>query len=182
MRRLAWMGAVAAAAVVAAGCGGDESSSGSATTDWADGVCSALTTWSAELTSTAEGLKEAGTSISKDDLSAAADDVRTATQTLGDDLRGLGRPDTEAGQTAQDTLTQLADDLSAEVETITTAVDEASGLSGAITAFQTVSSTLAEMGSQVASALSTLESLDGGQELEDAFAQAPACADLQGGS
>lgn len=181
MRRLTLAAVVAAAVMSAAGCGSDDTSE-SATTEWADGVCSALSTWSQELGSTADGLKEAGTSISKDDLSAAADDVRTATETLGDDLRGLGRPDTEAGQTAQDTLTQLADDLSAEVETITTAVDEASGLSGAITAFQTVSSTLAEMGSQVASALSTLESLDGGQELEDAFAQAPACADLQGGS
>ena len=179
MRRWAMAAALAATMALAAGCGSDDTSSTSATTDWADGVCQALTTWGDALSSTADSLKDGG--LSTDGLSDAADEIKGATETLGDDLRSLGRPDTEAGQSAQDTLTQLADDLSGEIDTITTAVDEASGVSGAVQAIATVSSTLTEMASQVGGALSSLEALDGGQELEDAFAQAESCADLQGG-
>ena len=51
---------VVAAALFAAGCGGssDDSSGASPTEEWADGLCSAITTWTSSLTSIGDSLKE----------------------------------------------------------------------------------------------------------------------------
>ena len=180
MRRWIAIGAVAAAAVVAAGCGGDDTSGTSATTEWAGGVCTAVTTWKDALAGATDSLK--GGNVTADSLKSAAGDVEDATRTLADDLKGLGKPDTEAGQAAQDTISSLADELSSGADTIQSAVDSASGVSGALTAFSTVSSTLVTMGQQVGSTVTELEGLEGGQELKDAFTEADSCSSLTSGS
>ena len=90
----------------------------------------------------------------------------------------LGRPDTHAGQEAQDTLNGLADDLSDEADTIESAVEDVSGVSEVLGAVSTVSSTLLTMGEQVGSAVSRLEALDGAEELKDAFEEADSCSEL----
>ena len=180
MRRWIAIGAVAAVTLVAAGCGGDDTSDTSAATQWAGDVCSALTTWKDDVSAAAESLQ--GGNLSADALKSAVGDVGDATRTLADDLKGLGRPDTEAGQEAQDTLTSLADELATEADTIESAVENASGISEILTAVSTISSTLGTMGQQVSSAFSNLEDLEGGQELKDAFTESDSCSSLAGGS
>ena len=179
MRRWIAIGAVAAAAVVAAGCGGGDTSGTSATTEWAGGVCTAVTTWKDAVAGAADSLK--GGNVTADGLSSAAGDVEDATRTLADDLKGLGRPDTESGRAAQDTVSSLADE-SGGADTIQGAVDDASGVGGVVQALSTVSSTLVTMGQQVGSAVSQLEALEGGQELTDAFTEADSCSSLTSGS
>jgi len=178
MRRWIAIGAVAAAAAVAAGCGGDDTKDVSATTEWAGGVCTALVTWKDAVAGAGDSLE--GGNLSTDAVKSAAGDIEDATGTLADDLKALGRPDTEAGQQAEDTITTLADDLSGEADTIRNTVDEVSGVSDALQAASTVSSTLKTMGEQVGSAVSELEALDGAQELRDAFEQADSCKSLTG--
>lgn len=178
MRRWIALGALAVAVVVAAGCGGDDTTATSATTEWAGGVCTALVTWKDAVAGAGESLQ--GGNLSADGLKGAAGDVEEATRTLADDLKGLGRPDTQAGQEAQDTITTLADDLAGEADTIASAVDNASGVGEVLQAASTVSSTLVTMGQQVGSAVSQLEGLDGAQELKDAFAEADSCSGLSG--
>jgi hypothetical protein len=180
MRRWIAIGAVAAATLVAAGCGGDDTSDTPAAAEWAGGVCTALTTWKDEVSGAAESLQDGN--LSADALKSAVGDVGDATRTLSDDLKGLGRPDTEAGQEAQETLASLADELATEADTIESAVEDASGISEILTAVSTISSTFVTMGQQVSSAFSSLEDLEGGQELKDAFTESESCSSLAGGS
>jgi hypothetical protein len=157
-----------------AGCGGGDGG-GSSTTEWADGVCSAITDWSESITSTAQSLR--GGNLSQDELSGAVDDFESATSDFIDDLRGLGKPDTDAGEQAEESLDQLADDVDENVSKLKSDVDDADGVAAAATAVTTALST---MGSQLSSTFSELEQLDAAGELEDAFKEADSCDELGG--
>ena len=62
-----------------------------------------------------------GGNLSADSLESAVDDVKEATETLADDLRDAGTPDTEDGQQAKDLVDQLADEIDeAWLEGVTT--------------------------------------------------------------
>ena len=165
-------------AALAAGCGGDDETS--TTVSWADGVCTAITTWTDSISSATESLRADG--AVEDRVEAAVDDVKEATDTLADDLEGLGRPETDAGAQAEDALDTLADDVQRGIETIETAADDVSGASEALTAVSTISATLVTMGELVSSTFEELEQLDTAGELEDAFEEADSCADLRSGS
>jgi uncharacterized protein YoxC len=172
--RVASMVAVAAALVIAAGCGGGDDTS--ATEQWASSACSAVNTWMSSIESIGDSLKEDPT---KEGIDKAYDDLTSSTQTLVDDLKGLGRPETEAGQEAEDAINALADDLDQSLEEMQTAIDDAAGASGVLSAISVVSGNLATMGDDVSSTVDTLEQLEGGEELKDAFDKAESCADLR---
>jgi uncharacterized protein YoxC len=174
MHRAALKVAVVAALALAAGCGGGDDSS--ATEQWASSACSAVNTWMSSVESIGNTLKEDPT---KEGVDKAYDDLMSSTQTLVDDLKGLGRPETEAGQEAEDAINSLADDLDQSLEEMQTAIDDASGASGVLSAISVVSGNLATMGDDVSSTVDTLEQLEGGQELKDAFDKADSCADLR---
>ena len=166
---------------LAAGCGGDDdgggSSDASATDDWANDVCSAVTDWTTAMTSVGSSLQ--GGDVSKDSLDEALDNVRDATDQFAGDIRGLGRPDTEAGEEAKQTLDGLADDLEKGRDEIDDAVQGADTAQELVAAFPTVTQTLTTMSNDVASAFSSLQQLDAGGELEDAFSQAQSCDELE---
>jgi methyl-accepting chemotaxis protein len=166
-------------ALAAAGCGGGSSGSDEtqSTSDWADGLCSAITSWK---DSVADATKEVtGGDISKDSLENAANDIGDANQTLADDLNGLGRPDTESGQKVEDSVQQLSDDVDSSEDKIKDAVDSADDVSSVIAAVSTVTSTLGTLASQVGSALTNLAKLDPRGEIQDAFSQADSCDSLR---
>jgi len=172
---------VLAAAILAAGCGGGSSSSGttesSATPagDWANSVCEAFASWKSSITEAGQGIKD---NPSEEGIRTAGDEIRSATQTLADDLRGLGKPDTPSGQEAKDEIDQLATSLDTSLQKITDAMDNSSGTSGTVAAATTIGTTLVEMGNQVSSAFTQLEQVDAQGQLEDAFQQADSCAGL----
>jgi len=168
--------AVLAVSVLAAGCGKSSSSETNSTTTWASGVCSALTTWKDSIASVGDSLKAGN--VSTDALKSAADDAKSATETLASDLKGLGKPDIEAGQKAKDSVDQLSSELKSDADKIESAVDGVSGVSGVLSAVSVVSATLVTMGSQISSTFTALEQLDAKGELQDAFKQASACKQL----
>jgi ABC-type transporter Mla subunit MlaD len=170
---------VLTAALVAAGCGSSEPEP-MTTADWADAVCTDITTWESSITTAADSLK--GGSISEDSLKSAADDVTSATETLESDLKDLGKPDAEVGQQAKDSLDQLSTDLKTGADSINTAVDDASGVSGVVSAATTVTTTLETMGNQVSSTITSLKQLDPQGEIETAFQQSSACQQLSSSS
>ena len=178
---------VALLALIAAGCGSSGGSStststttsASATETWATGVCTSITTWQAALKSAAGSLKS---DPSKNGLQTAGDDAKAATETLASDLKGLGKPDTQAGQQAKTSLDQLATSLQQNVATIESAVKGASGLGGALKAVPTVTATLATMETQVKTTVTSLEGLGAKGELKTAFASSSACKSLRSGS
>jgi hypothetical protein len=178
---------VSAAAVLllsglAAGCGGsdDSSSDTTAADEWASDACSAVTTWTSELTSTVNELKQSG--LSKDALQSAVDDTKSATETFVDDLKGLGKPDTEAGQEAKDAVDQLSTQLQSDVDKMESAAEQASGVSGVLSAVSVVSATLATMGSQLSSTFTQLQTLDAQGELKSAFDDSDSCKNLPNAS
>jgi hypothetical protein len=161
--------------LLAAACG---SSKPKSTADWANGVCSAMNTWTSSITSSADSLKSSG--LSKESLQSTADDVKSATDTLQSDLKDLGKPDTPAGQEAKDAVDQLSGDLTSDADTIKSTVQGVSGISDVATAVTTVTTTLGKMGDQVSSTFTSLEQLgsDAKGELQTAFQQSSACQEL----
>jgi ABC-type transporter Mla subunit MlaD len=164
---------------LATGCGGDDGGGGASSTEWADGVCSAITTWSQSITSTAESLR--GGNLSEDELRNAVDDFESATSDFVDDLRGLGAPDTESGEQAKESLDELSGNVEENVSRMRSAVDDVSGASGVLEAITTVSATLSTMGQQLSATFTELEQLDAGGELERAFSDTDSCDELESG-
>lgn len=161
-------------ALLAASCGGSDETSG--TTDWANGVCSAISTWTSTIQTAAQSVQSNPT---KEGLQSAADDAEQATKTFVADLRELGKPDTDAGEQAKSSLDALADELETSADEISSAVDSSAG---ALAAISTVTATLTAMGDQISSTFQQLEQLDASGELETAFEQADSCDELRGRS
>jgi phage-related protein len=174
---------ILSAAIVAAGCGGGSSSSGgtgtessaTAADDWANSVCEAFVAWNNSVTDAGQGIRD---NPSEEGIRTAGEQIQSATQTLADDLRGLGRPDTESGQQAKDAIDQLATNLDTSLQKIDEAMDSASGTAGAVTAASTIGTSLTEMADHVSTAFQQLQEIDAQGELQSAFEQGDSCAGL----
>ena len=173
---------VALAAVLAAGCGGGGSSSSSSPSpkDWANDLCSAISNWSQSVQKSGKALQSG--KVTKDNLKSTTGDIKSATHTLAEDLKNLGKPKTQAGQDAKDAMDKLASEIDGDVEAMQKAVDNAgSSASGAVAAASTIASTLSKMGTQIGTASSQLQSADAKGELQQGFKDAPACQSLTSG-
>jgi archaellum component FlaC len=168
--------AVVALGLLAAGCGGKSSSSGTTSADdWANNLCSAISTWSTSVQSTTTSLKG---NVTKESLDSASSDIAKSTNKFVDDLKGLGTPDTESGKKAKESLDTLAGQLDEDVKKIQDAVKDVSSTSGALQAISTVSSTLSTLSTQVTTAFTSIQQLDTKGELEKAFRSADSCKAL----
>ncbi len=171
---------VASLTLVAAGCGGsDESSTASATVEWADGFCTAVTTWTDSLKQIGEQLASPS-SLSQEGLDEAANDVRRANETLVDDLKSLGAPDTESGQAVKDAIDELATTLDDDLTEIEDTVDGISGVTGVPGAITSIAATISSMTTSFSSTLQTIDNADPKGELQDAFEQTDSCSDIAG--
>jgi hypothetical protein len=119
---------LAVAVVLVAGCGGGGSSSSSSSPspqDWANGLCSAITTWSNSVKTAGESLKSG--SLTEADLKNSTSEIKSATNQFAEDLKGLGKPNTDAGQQAKDAIDKLSTEINDDVDTLSSAVDDAAG-------------------------------------------------------
>src|SRR4051794_4421514 len=109
---------LALAVVLAAGCGGGGSSSSSSSSpsakDWAQDLCTSIVNWSDSVKSAGQSLQ--GGNLSEGDIKDATGKIKSASNTLASDLKGLGKPDTDAGQKAKDAMDQLAGEVSDDVD------------------------------------------------------------------
>ena len=175
--RIALSATVTALALAATGCGGSDSSDEDPTAAWASGFCSAVTTWTDELQTVTSEFSDTS-NLSQDGLQSAADDVRSATEQLVDDLRGLGAPETESGEEVRTALDSLSTTLESESANIEETVDGISGLTGIPSAITAVTTSLSAMGTAFASTLQAIEAADAGDELQTALEDSPECADI----
>ena len=173
MRRAVALSLLAAALLT--GCGGDDGPPSA--TEWADDLCSALGDWTSSLTSAAESVTA---EPSRDSVESAVDDVEGATQTLVDDVEGLETPDLEAGQEAEQSVDELSDSLSAEVEKVKETAENAT-LANISESVSAISASFSAMKQQISTAFTKLEGLDPGGELRTAFEDADSCSELQTG-
>jgi chromosome segregation ATPase len=172
-RRIALMFVLA---LLVSACGKSSSSGGTSTSEWANGFCSAITSWTTSIKDTGKKLQSGN--ISKESLKTAAQSFEDSTNTLADDLKALGKPDTDVGKKAAKAVDELADKVQQDAQEIKSAVDKASGLKETQAALAGVSTTLTTMGTQVSSTFAKLSDLDAKGELEKAFKDAPACKTL----
>jgi hypothetical protein len=177
--RLAALAAVFAAVLLASGCGGGGKSSSSDTKpaeDWANSVCSAITTWTSSVRQTGNSLRSG--SVNESSLNSAVNDFQSSTKQLADDLKGLGRPDTSSGQKAQASVDKLANEIQTDADKIKSEIKGASGVAGLQKALANVGVTLTQMGEQVTRTFAELGNLDAKGELESAFKKADKCSSL----
>jgi len=173
---------VLAVAAMTAGCGGsdDESTTSaevSATAEWADGLCSAISTWQGELSSIAGQFTDAS-SLTEDGLQSAADDAKGATDTFVDDLEGLGTPDTESGEEIRSSVDELRRTVQTEVDSIETAVGDVSSLADVPTAVTTATASIKTMSTALTSTITKIEDADAQGEVKDAIDDSPDCASV----
>jgi methyl-accepting chemotaxis protein len=176
-RRLALAGAVLALVGVAAGCGGDDASDEDPTAAWASGFCSAVTDWTDELQSVTSEFSDTS-NLSQEGLQSAAEDMRAATQTLVDDLKDLGRPETESGEEVENSLNELSDTLESETAEIEDTAEGVSNLTDLPDAITTMTSSLSAMATAFANTLTAIQNADAGDELQTALEDSPECADI----
>jgi hypothetical protein len=165
------------ATLAVAGCGGSSSST-TPTDTWASGVCTAITTWQNQLKSIESSVKSGN--VTKDSINGAVSQAKDATNQLGDSLKKLGKPDTQAGQQAKTDVQNLSNELSSGVKTIEDAISNASGAAGVLSAVSTAAGTLSTMVTQVTTTVANLQTLDPSGELEKAFKSSAACKPLLG--
>jgi hypothetical protein len=177
-RVLLGISSLAVLAVLAAGCGGGGggSSDTESAQDWADGLCSALNTWTDSLKSAGQSLS--GGNLSKNSLESAGNDVKDATAQLKDDLNGLGKPELSSGDQAQQSVEDLSNKIQQDVDKVEGAVNDAQSGGSVLSALPTVTSTFAAMGAQVQTTFDELKQLDPKGELESAFNNASSCKSL----
>ena len=161
-----------AALLVVSGCGSTDKSTTPQAVTWADGVCSAVTTYNNALGDTATTLKSVP--LSKSAVHDAVKSAQNATQDFTATLRDIGKPGTTAGAQAKATLDGLASDLQKDAQTIR---ESTSG--SALSAVSVTSTTLLTARSQVTAAFDKLTALDPKGELHDAFSKAQSCSSLE---
>jgi hypothetical protein len=168
---------LAVLAFLAAGCGGGGggSSNTESAQDWADGVCSAINTWTDSLRSASASVS--GGNLSQNSLTQSATDLKDATAQLKDDLSGLGKPDISSGDQAKESIDTLSGNIQHGVDKIEGAIKDAQS-GGLVNTLTTVTSTISTMGTQVQTTFSDLEKLDPKGELESAFKNASSCKSL----
>jgi hypothetical protein len=180
-------GVACAALAVAAGCGSNSSSKSTTTTEsaasariqYADSLCGALVTWKSAVKSVVTQLKS-GNDRSKAALSSAAGDVESATKTLTDSLKGLGKPPTPAADQVKSDVAQLSQQLSSGAGKLKTDAADISGVQGALTAISSASTTLSSMATDASNTITQLKSVDAKGSWKSAFSQASSCQTLSG--
>jgi membrane protein implicated in regulation of membrane protease activity len=156
-----------------AACGGDDES---ASEEYANGVCSSLSSWVTDVQETVQSLTDAGLGTTREDIQAAFDETKDATDTLVNDLEELGTPETEDGQQARSEIDDLTTELRTQLDVIEQALDSGEGVT-AIAA--TVSTAVSTAANAVNTTYQDLQGLDPGGELSDAFESSEDCDSLR---
>jgi methyl-accepting chemotaxis protein len=181
--RWPWTGValvVVALAVTAAGCGGSgNESQTNPTAEWASGFCTAITDWTDSLKDVRSEFSDTS-NLSQDGLESAAEDVRSATDTLVSDLKDLGTPDTPSGEdvkSAVDSLTTTVDDETAQIQETAQGVSSIADLPSAVSE---ISASLSALSTAFSQTLQTIDNADATGELRTALEDSPECADVSG--
>jgi hypothetical protein len=179
--------------VAVAGCGSDDSSSSAGssapspssastpatandqTQQWADHLCSAAATWKGQLSSATKSLADTA-NLSVNGVKSSLSTMASATADFADDLRGLGSPGTQAGDEAQQALTDLGDTLDAQRERMSTALAGVTTARQLVSAVPVLTMSLSAMGSAFTATAQQLATIDGADELRSAFSSSVDCS------
>lgn len=177
--RTALVLSVLALAIAAAGCGGgdDKSSTADPAATWAASFCGAITDWKTQLDDIGSRFSDAS-NFSQEAIQTSAEDAQSATQSLVDDLRDLGGPDTASRQQVEDAVDGLSTTLDDESAKIQETADGIGGLTGLPSAIATITASLSAMAAAFSQTYDTVREADADGELRTAFDENPTCTDL----
>lgn len=180
MDRCRTMLAAVALACALAGCGGDDDGGDAATPSeaeaWAGEVCGAAAAWSASATAVQDTLAEPS-GLSAEDVRSQFAAVELATEELAASLTSMSAPDTEAGQEAEQLLTDLSNELSGQRQAIDSATDlPAASVEELLAKASNVTGAMSTMLAEIEATVTELRELDGADELRTAFESAEACS------
>src|SRR5262245_34944244 len=172
--RWSWVVVVVVLAMVgvAAGCGGDDESEPDTTAAWASDFCTAVTTWKDEL----QGIKadfSSPSDFSEESIKSAADEAKSATDTLRDTLKDLGAPDTASGQQVRDAVDSVSNTVEDETTKIQDAAEGVSSIADLPTAISAISTSVSAILTAASEARQTVEDADVDGELRTAFENSP---------
>jgi hypothetical protein len=166
-------------ALVAAGCGGGQS----AEEKWADDVCTPIQNWETQIRQLVDDAKAAVSSLDAstiDTLKTDAQKAVSATNTMKSDLRDLPPAPGDNGQTARETLTSFANQMSQTVSALKESVSKLSSstsVSQATTVLSSAAGQISTLTTQAKSAVSTVEQMS--SDLKSGFEDADSCKDLR---
>lgn len=175
-RGLGLLAVVLALVLALGGCGGDDDDSGSSAESWAGSVCSNLSEWITDIDASVKSVTDEGLGINQDTLRDAVDEAKTATDEVRSDLDQLEAPDTEAGEQAKEELDDLRDELQEQTDAVERAVEENGG---PLEIAGTVAAALSTAINQLKESFESLQDVDPGGEIEDAFRNSDDCDSLR---
>jgi hypothetical protein len=162
-------------AIVAAGCGGETS----AEEEWAGDICTTVSGWQDQVEQSTDDVREALQSPGAGTLAAIETEVQEiidATEMVGDDLRELEPPDTEAGDQAKRELDTLAVQLEATAGNMKETFDNLPEDASITDYAEALEPLLPSIQSLIGSVSSTFTAVkESGSELEEGFDNADSC-------
>lgn len=174
MARLSRITVLLLAGVALASCGGDDEAN--ASEDYANSVCSSLSAWVTDVQETVTSLTDEGLAIEREDIDTAVDQAKESTESLAEDLEGLGAPETEDGTEAKSELDSLVNTVEQQIATVEEALSSG-GAPASIAA--TVTAAIATAASAVETTYENVQGLDPSGELSEAFEDSEECDSLQ---
>ena len=175
---------VAAIAIAALAMRLTEDDGNPSATEWADAVCTDLTTWKSSIESLAD---VSGGTLTAQVLSEKIDTAQQATQTLVTELKDLGPPDLESGDELQQQLSASADELQSSFETLQQGAQQAAQTSTPTAFLQELGKLAPQFQALLDQVSATVDELrdanvaeDAKAELHAAFDGAQSCQDLRG--
>ncbi|MBM2822427.1 MAG: hypothetical protein HW413_1173 [Thermoleophilia bacterium] len=162
----------------------DDSGQPSAT-EWADSVCTSLSTWRSSITAISDAGSETLTSES---LKQSLADATTATETLVDDLQALGPPDLDAGGDLKQQLDSAAAEIESSFDTLKQGAEAATDADSPADLLQALAALAPQFQALLDTISTTVDDLqanvgeDAKAELQQAFESSASCQQLQADS
>jgi hypothetical protein len=152
------------------------------TAEWANSICTSLGDWGESINSLAD---VGGQPLTPDQLRDKLGDADDATTQLAQELRDAGTPDTEAGDQLREQLDSSTEKLESSFDDLKESAEEAADAPADefLQKLAALASDFAALQAAITQTVTTIEDADVGEqtkaELQQAFADAPACQSLQ---
>ena len=153
------------------------------TTEWADSVCTSLSTWRSSITSLAD---VGGGTLTPEALGDKLDEANSATRTLVTELKDLGAPDLEAGDQLKQEVDSAANELESSFDTLKQGAEDAAAATSPAAFLRGLAALAPQFQALLDTISTTVDDLqnanvgeDAKAELQQAFQSASSCQQLQ---